>query len=124
MTVHYNSDVPVQYGSWAEYDIMRPWSLADKTADSLAAAFISNCAANNFRNRVGPLPLKGCLLQHFKLQSSLSTSCALCGHSFVLASLATCHAYGPIILLLLAPSPCDPSLLFWFLPCLPVCAGS
>ena len=53
MTVHYSSDVPVQYGSWAEYDIMRPWALANKTATALAAAFISNCAANNFRNAVG-----------------------------------------------------------------------
>ena len=55
MTVHYSSDVPVQYGSWAEYDIMRPWSLANKTATALAAAFISNCAANNFRNAVSEI---------------------------------------------------------------------
>ncbi|CAI5501777.1 unnamed protein product [Closterium sp. Naga37s-1] len=47
MTVHYDSDVPVQYGSWEEYDIMRP--PVPKTADAIAAAFISNCAANNFR---------------------------------------------------------------------------
>ncbi|CAI5956380.1 unnamed protein product [Closterium sp. NIES-65] len=51
MTVHYDSDVPVQYGSWEEYDIMRP--PVPKTADAIAAAFISNCAANNFRLKVG-----------------------------------------------------------------------
>ncbi|GJP46431.1 hypothetical protein CLOM_g5718, partial [Closterium sp. NIES-68] len=45
MTVHYDSDVPVQYGSWEEYDVMRP--AVNKTA--MAAAFISNCHANNFR---------------------------------------------------------------------------
>ncbi|CAI7853993.1 unnamed protein product, partial [Closterium sp. NIES-54] len=50
MTVHYDSDVPVQYGSWEEYDIMRP--PVPKTADAIAAAFISNCAANNFRLKV------------------------------------------------------------------------
>ncbi|CAI5461618.1 unnamed protein product [Closterium sp. Yama58-4] len=47
MTVHYDSDVPVQYGSWEEYDVMRP--PVNKTASALAAAFISNCRANNFR---------------------------------------------------------------------------
>ncbi|CAI5483749.1 unnamed protein product [Closterium sp. Yama58-4] len=47
MTVHYDSDVPVQYGSWEEYDVMRP--PVNKTASALAAAFISNCNANSFR---------------------------------------------------------------------------
>ncbi|CAI5952829.1 unnamed protein product [Closterium sp. NIES-65] len=47
MTVHYDSDVPVQYGSWEEYHVMRP--PVNKTASALAAAFISNCRANNFR---------------------------------------------------------------------------
>ncbi|CAI5954209.1 unnamed protein product [Closterium sp. NIES-65] len=47
MTVHYDSDVPVQYGSWEEYHVMRP--PVNKTASALAAAFISNCHANNFR---------------------------------------------------------------------------
>ncbi|CAI5535437.1 unnamed protein product [Closterium sp. Naga37s-1] len=47
MTVHYDSDVPVQYGSWEEYDVMRP--PVNKTSSALAAAFISNCHANSFR---------------------------------------------------------------------------
>ncbi|GJX74945.1 putative fucosyltransferase-like protein, partial [Tanacetum coccineum] len=41
------SDVPVGYFSWAEYDIMAP--VQPKTEKALAAAFISNCAARNFR---------------------------------------------------------------------------
>ncbi|KAJ4965872.1 hypothetical protein NE237_017721 [Protea cynaroides] len=47
MTTSLSSDVPVGYFSWAEYDIMAP--LQPKTEKSLAAAFISNCAARNFR---------------------------------------------------------------------------
>ena len=52
MTPHYDSDVPVQYGSWAEYDIMRPWSSEEKNATALAAIFLSNCRANSFRKEV------------------------------------------------------------------------
>nr|ABG89268.1 alpha-1,3-fucosyltransferase [Lemna minor] len=47
MTTSLLSDVPVGYFSWAEYDIMAP--LQPKTAGALAAAFISNCGARNFR---------------------------------------------------------------------------
>ncbi|KAL5705728.1 glycoprotein 3-alpha-L-fucosyltransferase [Ranunculus cassubicifolius] len=47
MTTSLSSDVPVGYFSWAEYDIMAP--LQPKTEKALAAAFISNCAARNFR---------------------------------------------------------------------------
>ncbi|KAI3947709.1 hypothetical protein MKX01_034374 [Papaver californicum] len=47
MTTSLSSDVPVGYFSWAEYDIMAP--LMPKTEKALAAAFISNCGARNFR---------------------------------------------------------------------------
>ncbi|KAA8545873.1 hypothetical protein F0562_020676 [Nyssa sinensis] len=47
MTTSLSSDVPVGYFSWAEYDIMAP--LQPKTERALAAAFISNCGARNFR---------------------------------------------------------------------------
>lgn len=47
MTTSLSSDVPVGYFSWSEYDIMAP--LQPKTEKSHAAAFISNCAGNNFR---------------------------------------------------------------------------
>ncbi|KAL3621154.1 Alpha-(1,3)-fucosyltransferase 11 [Castilleja foliolosa] len=47
MTTSLSSDVPVGYFSWAEYDIMAP--VEPKTESSLAAAFISNCGARNFR---------------------------------------------------------------------------
>ncbi|KAG7582529.1 Glycosyl transferase family 10 [Arabidopsis suecica] len=47
MTTSLSSDVPVGYFSWAEYDIMAP--VHSKTEKALAAAFISNCAARNFR---------------------------------------------------------------------------
>ncbi|XP_043712513.1 glycoprotein 3-alpha-L-fucosyltransferase A-like [Telopea speciosissima] len=47
MTTSLSSDVPVGYFSWAEYDIMAP--LQPKTEKALAAAFISNCGAHNFR---------------------------------------------------------------------------
>ncbi|KAJ9175314.1 hypothetical protein P3X46_013881 [Hevea brasiliensis] len=47
MTTSLSSDVPVGYFSWAEYDIMAPLQL--KTEKALAAAFISNCGARNFR---------------------------------------------------------------------------
>ncbi|KAL4555767.1 hypothetical protein LXL04_038395 [Taraxacum kok-saghyz] len=47
MTTSLSSDVPVGYFSWAEYDIMAP--VKPKTEKALAAAFISNCAARNFR---------------------------------------------------------------------------
>ncbi|CAN6483887.1 unnamed protein product [Victoria cruziana] len=47
MTTSLSSDVPVGYFSWAEYDIMAPIQL--KTEPALAAAFISNCGARNFR---------------------------------------------------------------------------
>ncbi|XP_004294802.1 PREDICTED: glycoprotein 3-alpha-L-fucosyltransferase A [Fragaria vesca subsp. vesca] len=47
MTTSLSSDVPVGYFSWAEYDIMAP--ILPKTEKALAAAFISNCGARNFR---------------------------------------------------------------------------
>ncbi|CAA0807529.1 Glycoprotein 3-alpha-L-fucosyltransferase A [Striga hermonthica] len=47
MTTSLSSDVPVGYFSWAEYDIMAP--VKPKTEKALAAAFISNCGARNFR---------------------------------------------------------------------------
>ncbi|XP_031126313.1 alpha-(1,3)-fucosyltransferase fut-6-like isoform X2 [Ipomoea triloba] len=47
MTTSLSSDVPVGYFSWAEYDIMAP--VQPKTQKALAAAFISNCGARNFR---------------------------------------------------------------------------
>uniref|UniRef100_A0A7N0TDN2 Fucosyltransferase n=1 Tax=Kalanchoe fedtschenkoi TaxID=63787 RepID=A0A7N0TDN2_KALFE len=47
MTTSLSSDVPVGYFSWAEYDIMAP--VQPKTEKAFAAAFISNCAARNFR---------------------------------------------------------------------------
>ncbi|KAI4367616.1 hypothetical protein MLD38_023332 [Melastoma candidum] len=47
MTTSLSSDVPVGYFSWAEYDIMAP--VQPKTERALAAAFISNCGARNFR---------------------------------------------------------------------------
>ncbi|KAL6963251.1 Alpha-(1,3)-fucosyltransferase 11 [Sarracenia purpurea var. burkii] len=47
MTTSLSSDIPVGYFSWAEYDIMA--SLQPKTEKALAAAFISNCGARNFR---------------------------------------------------------------------------
>ncbi|KAF8013706.1 hypothetical protein BT93_I1539 [Corymbia citriodora subsp. variegata] len=47
MTTSLSSDVPVGYFSWAEYDIMAP--VQPKTENAVAAAFISNCGARNFR---------------------------------------------------------------------------
>ena len=47
MTTSLSSDMPVGYFSWAEYDIMAP--VPPKTEEALAAAFISNCGARNFR---------------------------------------------------------------------------
>ncbi|KAK6136906.1 hypothetical protein DH2020_029351 [Rehmannia glutinosa] len=47
MTTSLSSDVPVGYFSWAEYDLMAP--VKPKTEKALAAAFISNCGARNFR---------------------------------------------------------------------------
>ncbi|XP_075493437.1 glycoprotein 3-alpha-L-fucosyltransferase A-like isoform X3 [Primulina tabacum] len=47
MTTSLSSDVPVGYFSWSEYDIMAP--VQPKTENALAAAFISNCGARNFR---------------------------------------------------------------------------
>ncbi|KAK6159338.1 hypothetical protein DH2020_006652 [Rehmannia glutinosa] len=47
MTTSLSSDVPVGYFSWAEYDLMAP--VQPKTEKALAAAFISNCGARNFR---------------------------------------------------------------------------
>ncbi|KAL0796935.1 hypothetical protein Bca101_068312 [Brassica carinata] len=47
MTTSLSSDVPVGYFSWAEYDIMAP--VHHKTEKAIAAAFISNCGARNFR---------------------------------------------------------------------------
>ncbi|KAF7840838.1 Glycoprotein 3-alpha-L-fucosyltransferase A [Senna tora] len=47
MTTSLSSHVPVGYFSWAEYDIMAP--VQPKTESALAAAFISNCGAQNFR---------------------------------------------------------------------------
>uniref|UniRef100_A0A2P2K0Q1 Fucosyltransferase n=1 Tax=Rhizophora mucronata TaxID=61149 RepID=A0A2P2K0Q1_RHIMU len=50
MTTSLSSDVPVGYFSWAEYNIMAP--VLPKTEKALAAAFISNCGARNFRLQV------------------------------------------------------------------------
>ncbi|KAE9613605.1 hypothetical protein Lal_00016122 [Lupinus albus] len=47
MTTSLSSDVPVGYFSWPEYDIMAP--VKPKTESALAAVFISNCGARNFR---------------------------------------------------------------------------
>ncbi|XWS54804.1 hypothetical protein CRYUN_Cryun10bG0120500 [Craigia yunnanensis] len=47
MTTSLSSDVPVGYFSWAEYNIMAP--VMPKTETAIAAAFISNCGAQNFR---------------------------------------------------------------------------
>ena len=47
MTTSLSSDVPVGYFSWAENDIMAP--VQPKTESAIAAAFISNCGARNFR---------------------------------------------------------------------------
>ena len=47
MTTSLKSDVPVGYFSWAEYDIMKP--VTQKQPGNVAAAFISNCGAINFR---------------------------------------------------------------------------
>ncbi|KAL3515280.1 hypothetical protein ACH5RR_022182 [Cinchona calisaya] len=47
MTTSLSSDIPVGYFSWAEYDVMAP--MQPKTESALAAAFISNCGARNFR---------------------------------------------------------------------------
>ncbi|XP_002518762.2 glycoprotein 3-alpha-L-fucosyltransferase A [Ricinus communis] len=47
MTTSLSSDVPVGYFSWAEYEIMAP--MQPKNEKALAAAFISNCGARNFR---------------------------------------------------------------------------
>ncbi|XVF45138.1 hypothetical protein PTKIN_Ptkin02bG0181200 [Pterospermum kingtungense] len=47
MTTSLSSDVPVGYFSWAEYDIMT--LVMPKTEKAIAAAFISNCGAHNFR---------------------------------------------------------------------------
>ncbi|KAK9942089.1 hypothetical protein M0R45_007778 [Rubus argutus] len=47
MTTSLSSDVPVGYFSWAEYDIMAP--VQPKSEKAIAAAFISNCGARNFR---------------------------------------------------------------------------
>ncbi|GFP84575.1 glycoprotein 3-alpha-l-fucosyltransferase a [Phtheirospermum japonicum] len=47
MTTSLSSDVPVGYFSWSEYDIMAP--VEPKTENAIAAAFISNCGARNFR---------------------------------------------------------------------------
>eukprot|EP00271_Cylindrocystis_brebissonii_P008743 TRINITY_DN23230_c0_g1_i1.p1 TRINITY_DN23230_c0_g1~~TRINITY_DN23230_c0_g1_i1.p1 ORF type:complete len:709 (-),score=139.74 TRINITY_DN23230_c0_g1_i1:229-2355(-) len=48
MTVHLDSDVPVGYFSWEEYDIMKPIPPKD-AGPAAAVAFISNCNAQNFR---------------------------------------------------------------------------
>ncbi|BBN09342.1 hypothetical protein MPTK1_4g19010 [Marchantia polymorpha subsp. ruderalis] len=47
MTTSLESEVPVGYFSWAEYDLMSP--VSRKTEGAYAAAFISNCGAHNFR---------------------------------------------------------------------------
>lgn len=47
MTTSLSSDVPAGYFSWSEYDLMAP--VQPKTESALAAAFISNCGARNFR---------------------------------------------------------------------------
>ncbi len=50
MTTSLMSDVPVGYFSWIEYPVMDPPQ--PKTKSALAAAFISNCGAQNGRLRV------------------------------------------------------------------------
>ncbi|KAL5541084.1 hypothetical protein UlMin_043370 [Ulmus minor] len=62
MTTSLSSDVPVGYFSWAEYDIMAP--IQPKTEKALAAAFISNCGARNFR-----LQALEALEKHIKIDS-------------------------------------------------------
>lgn len=63
MTTSLSSDVPVGYFSWAEYDIMAP--VQPKTEKALAAAFISNCAARNFRLQA----LEGLEKENIKIDS-------------------------------------------------------
>ena len=46
MTTSLESDVPVGYFSWSEYDFMKP---LEERKDFDIAAFISNCGAVNFR---------------------------------------------------------------------------
>uniref|UniRef100_A0A804LPJ6 Fucosyltransferase n=1 Tax=Zea mays TaxID=4577 RepID=A0A804LPJ6_MAIZE len=47
ITISLSSDFPVGNSSWAEYDAVAP--VPPKTEEALAAAFISNCCARNFR---------------------------------------------------------------------------
>ncbi|EPZ31356.1 Glycosyl transferase, family 10 domain-containing protein [Rozella allomycis CSF55] len=47
MNTHLDSQVPVPYFSWAEYDFMKP--AVDKKLPVMASAFISNCGASSFR---------------------------------------------------------------------------
>ncbi|KAJ4917578.1 putative fucosyltransferase-like protein [Raphanus sativus] len=63
MTTSLSSDVPVGYFSWAEYDIMAP--LQPKTEKAIAAAFISNCGARNFRLQA----LEALMRTHIKIDS-------------------------------------------------------
>ncbi|XP_010519300.1 PREDICTED: putative fucosyltransferase-like protein [Tarenaya hassleriana] len=63
MTTSLSSDVPVGYFSWAEYDILAPPQ--PKTEKALAAAFISNCGARNFRLQV----LEGLMKADVKIDS-------------------------------------------------------
>ncbi|KAK6916439.1 Glycosyl transferase family 10 [Dillenia turbinata] len=63
MTTSLSSDVPVGYFSWAEYDIMAP--VQPKTESALAAAFISNCGARNFRLQA----LEGLEVKKIKIDS-------------------------------------------------------
>ncbi|GAV77429.1 LOW QUALITY PROTEIN: Glyco_transf_10 domain-containing protein [Cephalotus follicularis] len=63
MTTSLSSDVPVGYFSWAEYDIMAP--VQPKTETALAAVFISNCGARNFRLQA----LEGLVKANIKIDS-------------------------------------------------------
>lgn len=63
MTTSLSSDVPVGYFSWAEYDIMAP--VQPKTEKAIAAAFISNCGARNFRLQA----LEGLMKTNIKIDS-------------------------------------------------------
>ncbi|GJY46523.1 glycoprotein 3-alpha-L-fucosyltransferase A-like protein [Tanacetum coccineum] len=70
MTTCLSSNVSVGYFSWVEYDIMAP--VQPKTEKTLAAAFISNCVASNFRLQA----LNGLEKVNIKIDSYGGLSCA------------------------------------------------
>ncbi|GJY23103.1 glycoprotein 3-alpha-L-fucosyltransferase A-like protein [Tanacetum coccineum] len=63
MATSLSSDVPDGYFSWAEYDIMAP--VQPKTKKTLAVAFMSKCAARNFRLQA----LEGLEKENIKIDS-------------------------------------------------------